>query len=130
MISTVNPDDRTFAAIAFQCREVLDAMTADGGKPPSALKVDGGATANDFLMQLQADVLGIPVLRPAVLETTALGASQAAGLAIGAWSSLSDLETLWRADRVFEPSWDEGRREEAFRLWRRGVDRARGWLEE
>ncbi len=120
----------TLEAIAFQCREVLDAMTADGGKAARALKVDGGATANDFLMQLQADVLGIPVLRPAVLETTALGASQAAGLALGAWSSVSELAALWRADRIFEPAWDEGRRGEAFRRWKRGVERAKGWLEE
>ena len=120
----------TLEAIAFQSREVLDAMTADGGWTPGALKVDGGATANDFLMQLQADILGIPVIRPKVKETTALGASQAAGLAIGAYGSLSDLERLWQSDRVFEPEWSAARREEAFRGWKRAVERSRGWIEE
>ena len=120
----------TLEAIAFQSREVLDAMTADGGWTPGALKVDGGATGNDFLMQLQADILGIPVIRPKVKETTALGASQAAGLAIGAYGSLSDLERLWKSDRVFEPEWSAARREEAFRGWKRAVERSRGWIEE
>jgi glycerol kinase len=119
----------TLEAIAFQCREVLDAMAEDSGRRPESLKVDGGATGNDFLMQLQADVLGIPVVRPAVCETTALGAGQAAGLAIGAFSSLAELSRLWRADRVFEPVWDASRRDEAFRVWRRAVERARGWIE-
>lgn len=120
----------TLEAIAFQCREVLDAMAADSGRRPEALRVDGGAAANGFLMQFQADVLGIPVMRPAVLDTTALGASQAAGLAIGAWSSGADLARLWRADRVFEPVWGEDQRSEALRRWRRALDRSRGWVEE
>ena len=81
----------TLEAIAFQSREVLEAMASDSGRPPESLKVDGGATENNFLMQLQADVLGIPVVRPAVRETTALGAAQAAGLACGAYGSLAEL---------------------------------------
>ncbi len=119
----------TLEAICFQSREVLDAMVADSGHPVTVLKVDGGAAANDFLMQLQADILGVPVVRPAVRETTSLGAAYAAGLAVGAWSSLEALRQLWRADRTFEPAWDAGRREEALRGWRRAVERARGWLD-
>ncbi len=120
----------TLEAIAFQSREVLEAMLADTGHSPAELKVDGGATSNDFLMQLQADVLGLPVVRPAVLETTALGAAQAAGLAIGVYGSLADLTRLWRRDRVFEPEWSSGRREEAYRGWKRAVERSRGWIED
>ncbi len=119
----------TLEAIAFQSREVVDAMASDSGRQPAALKVDGGATANDLLMQLQADILGVPVVRPAVRETTALGAAYAAGLGLGVYSSPGEISRLWRADRTFEPSWDAARREEALRLWKRAVDRARGWRE-
>ncbi len=119
----------TLEAIAFQSREVLEAMLADTGRAPSELKVDGGATINDFLMQLQADVLGLPVVRPAMLETTALGAAQAAGLAIGAYGALADLSRLWKRDRLFEPEWTADRREEAYRGWKRAVERSRGWME-
>jgi len=120
----------TLEAIAFQSREVVAAMAQDCGRTPDRLKVDGGPSVNDFLMQLQADVLGIPVQRPAVLETTALGAAQAAGLAAGVYGSLADLARLWRAGRTFEPQWDAARREEAFRRWNRAVERSRGWIEE
>lgn len=119
----------TLEAIAFQSREVVDAMAADSGRAVTALKVDGGATANDLLMQLQADILGAPVVRPAVRETTALGAAYAAGLGLGVYASADELRKLWRADRTFEPAWDAARREEALRLWKRAVDRARGWRE-
>src|SRR6266536_3555599 len=119
----------TLEAIAFQSREVLEAMSSDSGLPPESLKVDGGATENNFLMQLQADVLGIPVVRPAVRETTALGAAQAAGLACGAYTSLTELSSLWREDRTFEPEWTADRREESYRGWARAVHRSRGWLE-
>ena len=119
----------TLEAIAFQSREVVDAMASDSGRQPTALKVDGGATSNDLLMQLQADILGVPVIRPAVRETTALGAAYAAGLGLGVYSSPAEISRLWRADRTFEPSWNTDRREEALRLWKRAVDRARGWHE-
>jgi glycerol kinase len=119
----------TLEAICFQSREVVDAMASDSGREPAALKVDGGATANDLLLQLQADILGLPVVRPAVRETTALGAAYAAGLGLGIYSSPSEISRLWRADRIFEPSWDSARREEGLHLWRRAVDRARGWYE-
>jgi glycerol kinase len=119
----------TLEAICFQSREVLDAMVADSGRPIGVLKVDGGGTVNDFLMQLQADILGVPVVRPAVRETTALGASYAAGLAVGAYASTDDLRRLWRADRTFEPVWDEPRREQALRGWKKAVERTREWLD-
>jgi glycerol kinase len=119
----------TLEAIAFQSREVLEAMASDSGRLPESLKVDGGATENNFLMQLQADILGIPVVRPAVRETTALGAAQAAGLACGAYSSLAELSRLWREDRTFEPEWSAARRDEAYRGWTRAVHRSRGWIE-
>ncbi len=117
----------TLEAIAFQSREVVDAMAADSGHRVSTLKVDGGATCNDLLMQLQADVLGVPVVRPAVRETTALGAAYAAGLGLKIYASPEELARLWRADRTFEPAWPASRREEALRAWSRAVDRARNW---
>jgi len=119
----------TLEAICFQCREVADAMAADSGRPFESLKVDGGATANDLLMQMQADVLGVAVVRPAVRETTALGAAYAAGLAVGAFDSTDQLRRLCRPDRTFEPQWTLDQRESAFHGWRRAVDRARGWIE-
>ncbi len=120
----------TLEAIAFQSREVVEAMAEDGGRPLSALKADGGASVNDFLMQFQADVLGIPVVRPVVRETTALGAAYAAGLAVGAFDSTDSLRRLWRAERTFEPAWSEDRRETAYRGWKRAVERTREWVEE
>jgi glycerol kinase len=120
----------TIESICFQSREVAEAMERDSGRRLETLKVDGGATANDLLMQLQADILGIPVVRPMVRETTALGAAYAAGLAAGALESTDSLRRLWKADRTFEPEWNEDRRESAFRGWKRAVDRARHWLEE
>jgi glycerol kinase len=119
----------TLEAICFQCREVLDAMVADSGRPMSVLKVDGGATANNFLMQLQADILGVPVVRPAVRETTSLGAAYAAGLGVGAFTSTDQLRRFWRADRTFEPVWPADRREQALRGWTKAVARTRDWID-
>jgi glycerol kinase len=118
----------TLEAIAFQSREVLDAMESDSGLVPAALKVDGGATVNDFLMQLQADVAGIPVVRPAVRETTALGAALAAGMAAGVYGSTDDIAGLWREDRVFQPEWTQDRRESAYAEWKRAVEKSRDWV--
>ena len=120
----------TLEAIAFQSREVLDAMAADSGLAPAALKVDGGATVNDFLMQLQADISGVPVVRPAVRETTALGAALAAGMAAGVYRSTDEIAKLWRKDRVFEPEWSEDRRESSYAEWKRAVDKSRDWIRE
>ena len=119
----------TLEAICFQTRAVLDAMVVDSGVRLGVLKVDGGATANNLLMQLQADILGVPVVRPVVAETTALGAAYAAGLAVGFWTSLESLREHWKADRQWEPSWSEDQREEAFHGWRKAVDRSLGWVD-
>jgi len=119
----------TLEAICYQSREVLEAMEADTGLKLSALKVDGGAVANNLLMQLQADILGVRVMRPTVRETTALGAAYLAGLATGLWSSLEELRAHWGVDQVFEPAWDGARRAEGYRGWQKAVERARGWVE-
>jgi len=120
----------TLEAICYQARDVVDAMRADSGIELSSLKVDGGAAVNDFLMQLQADILGVSVVRPLVHETTALGAAYAAGLATGVWSGLDELRANWRIDRIFEPHWSADRREEAYAGWRRAVERSKGWVED
>ncbi len=119
----------TLEAICYQSREVLEAMERDSGIQLTALKVDGGAVKNNFLMQLQADILGKPVIRPKVEETTALGSAYMAGLATGFWSNLEDLRANWGVDRVFEPQWSEERREEGYHGWKRAVQRAMNWLE-
>jgi len=119
----------TLEAICYQTRDVLEAMRADSEIELTALKVDGGATVNNFLMQLQADILGVPVIRPKINETTALGAAYAAGLAVGLWSDLEELRANWGVDRVFEPQWDEARREAAYGGWKRAVERSRGWVQ-
>jgi glycerol kinase len=118
----------TLEAICFQTRAVLDAMTVDAGVDLSILKVDGGATVNDTLMQLQADVLGVPVVRPVVAETTALGAAYAAGLAVGFWKDLGTLRSNWRADRQWDPSWSRDRRDESYRCWQKAVERTFNWV--
>jgi glycerol kinase len=118
----------TLEAICYQTREVIEAMEKDSGVALKTLKVDGGAVKNNFLMQLQADILGARVVRPIVNETTALGAAYAAGLAVGFWKSLDELRQNWGVDRVFEPQWDAARREEGYAGWRRAVERAKGWL--
>jgi glycerol kinase len=114
----------TLEAICFQSRAVIDAMSADAGVRPPLLKVDGGATRNGVLMQLQADILGIPVVRPIVNEITALGAAYAAGLAAGVWPSVAVLRAQWRADRIWEPTWTADRRDAAFHHWNKAVSLA------
>jgi glycerol kinase len=121
-------------ATAFQTCEVLEAANQDAARqdaaPPIAeLKVDGGMTADDTLMQIQADLLGIPVVRPVVAETTALGAAYAAGLATGFWSGLDELRANWREDRRWEPAIDDAERAERMRMWRRAVERTFDWVE-
>jgi len=118
----------TLEAICFQTRAVLDAMVQDSGVRLEVLKVDGGATVNDTLMQLQADVLGVPVVRPVVAETTALGAAYAAGLAVGFWKDLDDLRANWRMDKRWEPRWTAEQRDEAFRGWEKAVTRTLDWV--
>jgi glycerol kinase len=116
-------------ATAFQTREVVDAMEADAGVPLTALKVDGGMVVNDLLMQFQADILGVPVIRPAIAETTALGAAYAAGLAVGVWGGLDDLRANWRAEREWTPQLDEAGRARALRTWKKAVARTLDWVE-
>ena len=119
----------TLEATAFQTREVLDAMERDSGVRLSRLKVDGGMVGNDLLMQFQADILGVPVVRPRVAETTALGAAYAAGLAVGFWGGLDELRRNWQADREWQPGGDEAARERRYRDWKRAVERTLGWVE-
>ena len=114
-------------AIAFQSAEVLEAMQRDAGRPLTELRVDGGATGNDLMMQFQADLLGVPVVRPHVTETTALGAASLAGLSVGFWPSLGALASNWRAERRFEPGMPRERARERMDQWSRAVDRARDW---
>ncbi len=114
--------------IAYQVADVLRAMQADAAIPITELRVDGGAAANDLLMQFQADVLGVPVVRPSQLESTAQGAAYLAGLAVGYWQDEAELRALWKVDRIFEPAMDAGRREVLLDGWRRALCRAKGWL--
>ncbi|HSB81087.1 MAG TPA: glycerol kinase GlpK [Candidatus Methylomirabilis sp.] len=114
-------------AIAYQTREVLGAALADAGVPLQELRVDGGSTANNLLMQFQADILGTPVVRPVVKETTALGAAYLAGLAVGYWTSREEIVQNWAEDRRFLPGMDQAKREDLFATWRRAVARAAGW---
>ncbi len=117
----------TLESIAYQSRDVVDCLAGDSGLAPSVLRVDGGASANDFLMQFQADLLGVPVRRPACLEVTALGAAGLAGLATGFWRDRSELEQAVRAERMFEPRMSADERDALYAGWRRAVDRSRGW---
>jgi len=105
-------------------------MEADSGISLRTLKVDGGAIVNNFLMQLQADVVGVPVVRPMVGETTSLGAAYMAGLAVGVWDDLAQVTRHWGVERTFEPQWDAARRSKGFHGWQKAVQRARDWVED
>lgn len=114
-------------SIALQSVDLVDAMNRDTGRPISELRVDGGASRNDLLMQIQADLLGVPVVRPAQTETTALGAAYLAGLACGVWRDLGELESHWRVERRFDPQLRGSWPAETIGRWRRAVERARNW---
>ena len=116
-------------AIALQTLDIMDCMKKDSGLPLSTLRVDGGASRNNMLMQCQANVLGVPVERPMITETTALGAAYLAGLAVGFWDSEEEVSNLWKLDRRFEPAMDEERRAELLHNWHRAVGRAANWIE-
>jgi glycerol kinase len=118
----------TLESIAYQTRDVLEAMRADSSIELNELRVDGGAVRNDLLMQFQADILGVPVLRPVVTETTALGAAYLAGLAVGFWQDQQEIARNWVVDRVFEPDMSGERREELYAGWEKAVARTRGWV--
>jgi len=119
----------TLEAICYQSRDVVDAMEADSGVHLEVLKVDGGITANDLCMQIQADVLGVDVVRPVVAETTALGAAYAAGLAVGFWSDPSDLRANWQEDKRWSPNWGYDQREAGYAGWKKAVQRTLDWVE-
>jgi glycerol kinase len=114
-------------ATAYQTREVIDAMDADSGVTLSSLKVDGGMVGNELLMQFQADILGVPVIRPVVPETTALGAAYAAGLAVGFWSGEDDIRSNWAQDRVWQPAMPDDRRDALYAQWCKAVTKAMDW---
>lgn len=115
---------------AFQTRDVLDAMNADSGVPLTELKVDGGMVVNETLMQFQADILGVDVVRPKVAETTALGAAYAAGLAVGYWSSTDDIVSNWGEDKRWIPQMEEGERERLYRNWQKAVTKTLEWVDD
>jgi glycerol kinase len=119
----------TLEATAYQSREIVEAMDADSGVALESLKVDGGMVQNELLMQFQADLLGVPVIRPQVAETTALGAAYAAGLATGFWAEVEDLRENWQEDKRWEPTMDAAQRDEYFRYWKRAVTRTFDWFE-
>ncbi|MGH3399417.1 MAG: glycerol kinase GlpK [Streptosporangiaceae bacterium] len=119
----------TLESICYQTRDVVEAMRQDSGVTLDTLRVDGGVTANELCMQLQSDILGVPVSRPVVAETTALGAAYAAGLATGFWSSLDDLRSNWQEGRRWQPSWDEAQRETGYAGWKKAVDRTLDWVD-
>ncbi|HVK29236.1 MAG TPA: FGGY-family carbohydrate kinase, partial [Nocardioides sp.] len=119
----------TLEAICYQSRDVIEAMSADSGVELGVLKVDGGVTMNSLCMQIQADVLGVPVSRPVVPETTALGAAYAAGLSVGYWSSTDELRENWQEDTRWEPQWDEERRTAGYAQWKKAVQRTLDWVE-
>jgi glycerol kinase len=119
----------TLEATAFQTREVVDAMATDSGVTLTSLRVDGGMVANDLLMQFQADILGVPVIRPEVPETTALGASYAAGLATGFWSTTDEVRENWAEDKRWNPALDAAKRDEYYKFWKKAVTRTFDWFD-
>ena len=119
----------TLEAICYQSRDVVDAMAADSGVTLTTLKVDGGVTANNLCMQLQADILGVPVSKPVVAETTALGAAYAAGLATGFWSGTEELRSKWAEAERWEPEWSDEQRRDGYAGWRKAVERTLDWVD-
>jgi glycerol kinase len=119
----------TLEATAYQTREVLDAMNKDSGVDLTALKVDGGMVFNETLMQFQSDILGVPVIRPVVAETTSLGAAYAAGLAVGFWSNFDELRANWGKDKEWDPAMDADHRESLYKGWKKAVTRTFDWVE-
>jgi len=119
----------TLESICYQSRDVAEAMEKDSGVTLEVLKVDGGVTANELAMQIQADVLGVDVSRPVVAETTALGAAYAAGLAVGFWNDTDELRANWNEDKRWSPQWDDERREEGYAQWKKAVERTLDWVD-
>ncbi|GAA1875317.1 glycerol kinase GlpK [Actinomadura bangladeshensis] len=119
----------TLEAICYQSRDVVEAMRADSGVALDTLRVDGGITANELCMQMQADILGVPVSRPVVAETTALGAAYAAGLAVGFWNTTDELRQNWNEDRRWQPTWTDDQRQAGYAGWKKAVDRTLDWVD-
>ena len=119
----------TLESMCWQTKDVADAMEKDSGVPVEALRVDGGVTNNDLAMQIQADVLGVPVYKPAVAETTALGAAYAAGYAVGFWNSQDEMRENWVEDKRWEPEWTDDQREAGLAQWHKAVERTFGWVD-
>jgi len=116
-------------ANAYQTLDIVEAMNKDSGVELKKLKVDGGMVANELLMQFQSDILNVPVIRPSVTETTALGAAYAAGVAIGFWSDLEELRKNWAVDKTWEPQMSTKNRENGIRCWKKAVERTFNWVE-
>jgi len=114
---------------AYQTRDIVEAMNKDSGVELTKLKVDGGMVGNELLMQFQSDILNVPVVRPKVSETTALGAAYAAGLAVGFWSGLEELRKNWAADKIWHPAMEPTEREKYCRQWKKAVDRTFNWVD-
>ena len=119
----------TLESLGYRTRDVMDSMAADRGEPAPSLRVDGGATKSDFLMQFQADILGIPVERPSVTEMAARGAAYLAGLGVGFWKSKDEVARQWKLDRVFEPTFSSDRRDTLYAGWKKAISRALDWSE-
>jgi glycerol kinase len=119
----------TLESICYQTRDVLEAMEQDSGVALDTLKVDGGITANDLCMQMQADIVGVPVSRPVVAETTALGAAYAAGLAVGFWKSTDELRENWNESKRWTPTSSEEQRNEGYAKWKKAVERTLDWVD-
>lgn len=119
----------TLDSLAYQTKDVLSAMEADSGIKLQALKVDGGAVANNLMMQFQSDILGVPVDRPQVIETTALGAAYLAGLAVGVWASKEELANTWQLDRSFKPTMSKEESDKFYAGWQKAVKRSMDWEE-
>ncbi len=116
-------------SIAYQSRDLIDAMKEDSGCTLTSLKVDGGASRNNLLMQFQADITGVEVVRPIITETTALGAAYLAGLAVGFWESKEEIATKWSVSQSYTPALDDDKKEKLYRGWKKAVERAKGWEE-
>ena len=119
----------TLEAICYQSKDVADAMEKDSGVKLDVLKVDGGVTANELCMQMQADILGVPVSKPVVAETTALGAAYAAGLATGFWKTKEELVQNWNEDKRWSPEWNDEQRAEGYKGWEKAVQRTLNWVD-
>jgi glycerol kinase len=117
-------------ATAYQTREVIEAMNADAGVELTELRVDGGMVANELLMQFQADQLGVPVIRPSVIETTALGAAYAAGIAVGFWAGPEDVTENWSEGKRWEPQMPVPERDKLYRNWKKAVTKTMGWVDQ